>query len=96
MNFRERDEALRILFTETEQSDPEDRQGVAWWARSLIWHVQDLCAKRAEFGDCTTGMGCAEGYHPESMTAQTRKKAADDIRALRWGPDYYPEDKEAE
>jgi hypothetical protein len=54
----------------------------------LILHVQDICAKRAEFGDCTTGRGCLHGYASNGEIARARKKAADDIRALRWGPDY--------
>lgn len=48
----------------------------------LIAAVADECAKRAEYGDCMTGMGCHEGYHPDSIVGVARKRAADDIRAM--------------
>lgn len=51
-------------------------------ARAVAAVVADLCAKRAEYGDFTTGMDCAQGYHHKSPTAAARKQAADDIRAL--------------
>ena len=89
--FEEREEALRALFTAKDQSDPMDETGIAHWARFLIMHVQERCAKRAEYGDCTTGMGCSGGYSPDGAVARARKKAAKDIRALRWGPDYQPD-----
>jgi hypothetical protein len=43
---------------------------------------RDRCANRAEYGDCETGMGCHQGYHPNSPTGVARKQAADDIRKL--------------
>lgn len=80
--FMGRQEALRKLFAD--ELDPEDRHGIAFWMRQMILHVQDLCAKRAEFGDFDTGQDCAGGYRHDSDTADARRKAADDIRALRF------------
>ena len=57
MDWKERDEALRKLFTAPNEVDPMDELGIAHWARTLILHVQDACAKRAEYGDCITGQG---------------------------------------
>jgi len=93
MNFDERQHALKVLFTRLEQSDPMDELGIAHWARSLIFHVQWACAKRAEFGDCETGMGCRDGFRHNGEIARARKKAAEDIMALRWGPDYVDEEE---
>jgi hypothetical protein len=50
--------------------------------RELAAVAIDVCAKRAEYGDFETGMGCDAGYSPTSMTARVRKEAADDIRRL--------------
>ena len=80
--FEGRQKALRRLFDLNEQDD--DRMGTAFWARQIILHVQELCAKRAEYGDFETGMGCDDGYSHESMTATIRRKAAADIRAMRF------------
>ncbi len=88
MDFEERQRALEVLFTRDEQSDPMDRYGIAHWMRSIVLHVQEWCAKRAEYGDFETGMDCADGYTHDSDTAVARKEAADDIRTLRFGPDY--------
>lgn len=43
---------------------------------------RDRCAKRAQYGDCTTGLGCDGGYSEGSIWADARKAAADDIRRL--------------
>jgi hypothetical protein len=88
MDWKERENALRVLFTAPDKIDPLDEQGIAHWARSLVLHVQDACAKRAEFGDFVTGQGCRDGYRHDGEIGRARKKAADDIRKLRWGPDY--------
>ena len=79
--FEGRQVALKKLF---ERND-EDEHGIAFWMRQMILHVQDLCAKRAEYGDCETGQGCAGGYSHDSEIADIRRKAASDIRALRFG-----------
>ena len=50
--------------------------------RELAAAAIDVCAKRAEYGDCETGMGCDEGYHQDSLTGAARKRAADDVRRL--------------
>ena len=81
--FDGRQKALRRLFGEPSYYG-EDRMGLIFWARQMILHVQDLCAKRAEFGDCETGMGCHDGYSDESPTASVRRKVAADIRAMRF------------
>lgn len=88
MNWEERDKALKVLFTAPHEVDLFDELGIAHWVRSLILHVQDCCAKRAEFGDFITGQDCRDGYRHDGEIGRARKKAADDIRNLRWGPDY--------
>lgn len=60
----------------------EQRSELASRIGGAIEATADVCAKRAEFGDCETGMGCHDGYHPNSHTGRARKEAADDIRRL--------------
>lgn len=80
--FEGRQEALRRLFDDSDRD--EDKLGLVFWMRQMALHVQDLCAKRAEFGDCETGQGChPNGYPHDSIIADIRRKAAADIRAMR-------------
>lgn len=79
MTHEEKDEALRKTFDPRFDSDP-----LTVRIRQIVLHVQDCCAKRAEFGDFMTGMGCRDGYLQNGEIGRARKKAADDIRALRW------------
>ena len=82
--FEEREESLRRIFS---KSYGEDTTGIGFWMKSLILQVQAQCAKRALYGDCENGLGCRDGYQLNSEEYRIRRKAHDDILALRWSHD---------